>query len=115
NHIELIPLYILSLLYFLDKRSVLSIILSSFTFAILFMVDPYYAFFSGLFSVIIFLFYGDLPIKRRLLLLVPYYLLLLIITVLMNFNFIYDNFYLVDAKNAAEIGRNSIPRNELTN
>ena len=115
NHIELIPFYFLSLFYFLDKKSSFSLILSALTFALLFMSDPYYAFFSGIFSVIFVLFYKKESFIEIIKTLFIYFIPVGIILILVNFNFVLSNLYLFDKVAAIQTGRNSLPRNELTN
>lgn len=115
NHIEFIPLYFLSLFYFLDKKTNISLVVSSVIFGLMFSADAYYAFFSGIFSIILFFFYGDIKIKQRIVLFLRYYSVLFLVFILLNFNFVLSNFYLFDKVKAAATGRNSMPRNELTN
>lgn len=114
NHIELIPFYILSLLYFIDRKNIFSLLLSTSLFSVMFMADAYYAFFSGIFSFIILLLYKDDHLKLKINTIIIYYFTLILILILLNFNFILSNLFLFNKAQAAATGRNSIPRNELT-
>jgi hypothetical protein len=113
NHIEFIPFYFLSLFYFLNKRNVFSLALSALTFAILFTADAYYAFFSGILSVVVILLYNSAPFLQKIKTFLCYYPVLLVVLVLVNFNFFITNYYLFNSTQAIATGRNSIPKNEL--
>lgn len=115
NHIEIIPFYFLSLLYFLDKKTRFSLILSCLIFALMFRIDAYYAFFSGVFSPIILFFYNKESIKEKIVIFLKYYLALFAILFLTNINFFLANLYLLNTSERVLTGRNSIPKNELTN
>lgn len=114
NHIELIPIYLLSLFYFLDKRSVLSLVISGATFGILFNSDAYYAFFSGIFSLIIVLLYKKESWLSKAKTYATYYPVIFIFLILINFEFILSNLFLLNHGAAVATGRNSIARSELT-
>lgn len=113
NHIELIPFYFLSLVYFLDRKTVFSLLLSSATFALLFNTDAYYAFFSGLLSPLIFFAYKRESLISSLKSACIYYPVLLLVLIACNFNFFVTNFYLFNSEAAVATGRNSIAKNEL--
>lgn len=113
NHIELIPFYILSLIYFLDKKNQLSLAVSVLLFALLFNADAYYAFFCGIFSVLIILFYKQEPIKSKIVTMLIYYIALFVVTVCVNLNFVMANLYLFNKTTLVATGRDSIPKNEL--
>lgn len=115
NHIELIPFYFLSLFYFLEKKTTFSIFISSLIFAFLFKSDAYYAFFSGIFSIIIILFYKNAKPIDIIKTTIRYYLFLSIITLLINFNFVLSNLFLFKKEGLIQTGRTSLPKNELTN
>lgn len=116
NHIEFIPFFLLSVLYFLDKKNILSFLISAVLFSLTFMADPYYAFFSGIYSVLIYALYNNREgIFNRVKSSVIYYGGLFIVLILTNISFIYSSFYLFDKTQLAQSGRNSIPRNELVN
>jgi hypothetical protein len=53
NHLELIPLYFLSLFYYLDSKTGKALILSCLVFALMFMANAYWAFFSGIFFFVV--------------------------------------------------------------
>ncbi|HYD35462.1 MAG TPA: hypothetical protein VD999_05320 [Vitreimonas sp.] len=113
NHVEFIPYFLLTVVYFMERRSAFFLVLSSLSFAILFKIDPYYAFFCGMFSVIFVLFYQPLNWKQRLSTFFVYYAALLLMTMALNSHFILGNLYLFDAQKAAQTGRASTPENEL--
>lgn len=115
NHIEFIPFYLLSLLYFLDKKNIASLLISAIIFTLTFNADPYYAFFSGIFSVVICAFYRNDKIIKRIATGLIYYTGLFIVLVLTSLNFVLSNLYLFDKTQLAQSGRNSMPRNELVN
>lgn len=115
NHIEIIPYYFLSLLYFLDKKNLFSLVLSTLLFALLFNTDAYYAFFSGLLSPFIVFLYKKEGFLKKFKVALIYYSVLFIILLAINFNFFVTNFYLFNAEEAVATGRDSIPKNELLN
>lgn len=115
NHIEFIPFYILSLVYFLDVRTLRSLLISSLLFSFTFIADPYYAFFSGIFSVLIVLFYKSESIFKKIETFIAYYSGIFVVGILTNLSFILSNLYLFDKVQLAQTGRNSIPKNELVN
>lgn len=113
NHTEFIPFYFLSLFYFLDKKTLSSLVASSLIFSIMFKADAYYAFFSGIFSLIIVILYKNEKITDKFKTFFKYYVVLFIVLFLMNFNFVLSNLYLFEGGQRVLSGRNSIPRNEL--
>jgi len=113
NHIEVIPLYFLSLLHFLNGKNLFRLILSCLVFSILFKVDPYYAFFSGLFTPIFLLFYGKTTLTGRTKTLVIYYVILFIVLITTNFSYILSNLYLFNTDKLILTGRISTPKQEL--
>lgn len=115
NHIEFIPLYFLSLFYYLNKRNLFAAVLSALVFSVLFKIDAYYAFFSGILSVVIFFSYSKYTLKTLLKAFLLYYPVLFVVLILGNLNFFISNFYLFNSASAAATGRNSIPKNELLN
>jgi len=115
NHIEIIPFYFLSLFYFLDKKTKLSLLISTFIFGILFNADAYYAFFSGILSLPIVFVYQKGKLAEKILTSARYYIVLFLVLILTNLNFIIPNLYLFDKTQAVLTGRNSIPKNELLN
>lgn len=115
NHIEFIPFYFLSLFYYLNKKSFFSLLLSALLFSFMFMADAYYAFFSGIFSVIIISLADPEPFRIKAKTFFSYYSILFIVLLLVNFNFVLSNLYLFNSEQAAQTGRNSLPKNELTN
>lgn len=114
NHIEFIPLYLLSLFYFLDKKNTVSLLLSGLSFGILFNADAYYAFFSGIFSLVIVAFYSKEKLLEKIKTFLIYYPTIFLFLVLLNFEFILSNLFLLNHKEAVATGRNSIARSELT-
>ncbi len=113
NHLEFVPFYFLSLFYFLDRKNTFSLTLSVLMFSITFQADAYYAFFSGIFSSLILLFYKKASFVETLRTLFTYYFWLFLITFLTNFNFVVGNLYMFDHMQLIQTGRNSQPRNEL--
>ncbi len=113
NHIELIPFYMLSLFYFLDNKKIYTLSLSAILFSILFKTDAYYAFFSGILSVLIVIFYKRENVKNVVKTFFIYYLLLFLVLIATNINFFYTNLYLFNSVEILKTGRNSLPRNEL--
>jgi len=93
NHIQLIPVFYLSFVYFLDKPNWKSILLSSFAFALLFMSNAYWAFFSMVFTPVFFCFYGVAPLKKRVQLALVYYPSVLSLTILANLDYIWNQLY----------------------
>lgn len=113
NHIEFIPIYFLSLFYYLNNKNKFSLILSALAFTILFKADAYYAFFSGIFSVIIVLFYGQEHFKSRIRNFFLYFGALSIVLLATNLNFFISNLYVFDSGQLIDKGRFFTPRNEL--
>jgi len=115
NHIELIPFYLLSLIYYLDNRRISSLVVSVFVFGIMFRVDAYYAFWSGLFStVFVFLYKTDTPINT-LKSALRYYIPLFTVLLLMNLEFLISQLpIMLNKQTLIQMGRNSNPRGELT-
>ena len=113
NHTEMIPLYFLSLFYYLDRRNMFSLVLSITLFGLLFKADAYYAFFSGIFTVPIILFYHKETIQKKIGTFFSYYIPLFVVFFLLNINFILSNLYLFNKSQAVLSGRNSLPQNEL--
>lgn len=113
NHIELVPFYLLSLFYFLDNKKLYSLSLSVVLFSILFKTDAYYAFFSGILSVLIVIFYKQENIKKIIKTFFIYYLFLFLTLIVTNLNFFYTNLYLFNSVEIVKTGRNSLPKNEL--
>ncbi len=113
NHIEFIPLYFLSLFYFLNRKSIVSLVLSAFVFSITFNADAYYAFFCGLISIVIVLFYQKESILSKIRTIGVYYGALLVLLVLLNLNFIISNILLFDHQYLVQSGRVTNYRNEL--
>lgn len=117
NQVYFVPLFLFSLFYFLKKKSFVSLLLSSLIFAILFGYNAYWAFFSGLFSIIIIVLYSFLYReinKKNVLHILFYYFSLIGITLSLNFQFIIQNSYNLDK---TSVVRNTlrviIPQNEL--
>jgi hypothetical protein len=116
NHIELIPLYFLCVYYYLDKKNLLSLLLTGLMFGLLFKTDAYYAFFSMLFTPIIFFAsrYNTKPLLHVFWEMIVFHTSVILLCVLLNFNFFISNLYLFDSASRIQSGRNSVPRNELT-
>lgn len=93
NHIELIPIFYLFFLYFLDKPNWKSFLLSSLSFILLFMSNAYWAFFSMVFTPIFFCFYSKHLIKKRLQLAIIYYPCVLTLTIIANLDYIWSQLY----------------------
>lgn len=93
NHIELIPLYFLSLFYYADKKSINSFLISLGIFVLMFGSNAYWAFFSGLFSVP--LFYMRLKNQQGswIKLFFSYYFLLFLLLFSTNIEYFYQQFY----------------------
>lgn len=93
DHLEFIPLYFLSFFYFLDKKTRTGLVLSVFIFAVMFGSNAYWAFFSGIFSVIIFLIYRNEKLPKKIISIIKYYLFLFVVLVLTNLNYIQTQLY----------------------
>lgn len=116
NHIEFIPFYFLSLVYYLDNKRLSSLTLSIILFSIMFRADAYYAFWSGLFSLIFVFFYKPESLRKTLYTVLKYYLPLFIVLFLMNVEFLTSQLPIMFNKQTLiQTGRNSNPRDELTN
>lgn len=113
NHAEFIPYYVLSLVYYLDTKTKPALIFSTLFFAVLFKVDAYYAFFSGIFSVLFILLYKRTNINDLIKTSCIYYACLLFFLVVVNLNFIVSNLYLFNNQLAVQSGRNSTAKGEL--
>ena len=115
NHAEIIPYYILSLLIFLDKKTYRYLLISVLTFSLLFGTDAYYAFFSGIFSFILILFYpyGKNKILNKIKTALVYYSTLFFILILMNLDFVIGNTYMFNRSQMLASGRSSSMMNEL--
>lgn len=113
NHLEFIPLYFLSLFYFLDKKTTSSLVISGLTFTILFMSNPYWTFFSGIFSFIIILFYTDNDFIKKMMLLFKYYSLIILILILTNINYVYSMLYVFNRQTSTIAGRVFVPENQV--
>jgi len=112
NHLEFIPLYYLSLLYALDKKTIASIVLSALALSIAFMCNAYLAFFCGLFSVFFFLFdKAGFSLKIFL----KYYLLTMPILLITNINFFVSQIRVFNHENFMAIGRNFVAENQTVN
>lgn len=93
NHLEFIPLFYLTFLFFLDKPTWKSLLLSSFTFAVLFLSNAYWAFFSIVFTPIFVLFYGTRSLRQRILLGLAYYPSAIVTSIALNLNYVYYQLY----------------------
>lgn len=93
NHFEFIPLYFLSLFYFLDKKNVMSLVLSGLAFAIMFLANSYWAFFSLIFSLPILLFYRRGKISEKIKSMLFYYFIVLGTGILIHINFFFQELY----------------------
>lgn len=93
NHLEFIPLFYLSFLFFLDRPSVKSLLLSGLAFAVLFMSNAYWAFFSMVFTPIFFVFYRKQTLRQRIKLAICYYPTVLLLTASLNLTFIQQQLY----------------------
>lgn len=115
NHIELIPVYFLCVYYYLQKKNLFSLLLTGMMYGILFKTDAYYAFFSMLFTPLIFIIfrYGTTSFVKLFKEFLYFHITVVLICVLININFFISNLYLFDSSARIQSGRNSIPRNEL--
>ena len=115
NHIEFIPLYFLCVYYYLQKKGIVSLLLTGLMYGILFKTDAYYAFFSMLFTPVLFLTYRYKTVAFIKLIqeFFVFHISVVIICILININFFISNLYLFDATARIQSGRNSVPRNEL--
>ncbi len=92
NQLFLIPLYYITLFYFIKKRNLSSLMVSAFYFGIFFMTNVYWSFFSIAFSLPIFLFYyNDSSWQKKMKNIFLYYLTVLSVTFFLNIGFIYQN------------------------
>lgn len=115
NHIEFIPFYFLSLFLYLDKKTSTRLVISALVFSILFKVDSYYAFWSGLFSIIFVVFYKKNTFIEKAKTASIYYLVLFTVLFVTNMDFLIAQIPILFNKDALiQTGRNSNPRNELT-
>ncbi len=113
NHLELIPLYFLSLFYYLDSKTGKALIISCLAFALMFMANAYWAFFSGIFSVIVMLIYKKHGFKKACMGCAKYYAALIIFTLLINLNFVLSNLYSFNSSSLNHIGKVFIPENQV--
>lgn len=114
NHFEFIPLYFLSLMYALDRKSMWAIILSALAFTLAFMTNAYWAFFCGLFSPLFVLFYNSSSVKNTLILGIKYYAVLFGVLVLTNINYLTSQSYLFVKSNIASIaGKLFVPESQV--
>jgi len=113
NHLELIPLYFLSLFYYLDSKTGKALVISCLMFALMFMANAYWAFFSGIFSVFVVLFYKKHDFKKACVEFTKYYAALFILTFLINFNFVLSNLYSLDSSTLNQIGKLFVPEGQV--
>lgn len=112
NHIEFIPLYFLSLLYALDKKTLSAYIISVMALVITFMNNAYFAFFCGLFSIFFVLFYKRESFKDKLKIFFAYYATLFIILILTNINFIISQHRVLNRQNL-QVLRSFVPEHQV--
>jgi hypothetical protein len=96
NHVYWIPLNLLFVYKALRERTVMNIIISSFLFSIMFGINAYWAFYTGIFIVAIVFFelYSSLDLSKfqKLSFLIKYFVSISFITLLLNFQF-FNNFF----------------------
>lgn len=102
NHLELIPLYFLSLIYFLDHKLAKNAVLSALVFSLMFLANAYWAFYSGIFSVL-FMFFYNAKFEPRLFL--KYYAVLVMITASLNINFFINQAYVFNSVSLEKSGK----------
>lgn len=113
NQLEFIPLYFLSLFYYLDKKNSRSLILSGLAFTLIFLVNSYLAFFSLIFSFPVILLYKKEQIKEKAWTIFLYYSIVLGLGTLMNINFVYQQLYIFNPTLLKMAGKVFVPEKQV--
>ncbi len=113
DHYELIPLYLLSVFYLVNRPSLVRILISCVIFSLTFMANPYWAFFSGICSIPIMMMGMKGTLTRRLQLIFFYYLSLGLILLLTNVNYVYQQAYNLDKSALITSGKVDSPLDKL--
>lgn len=115
NHIYFIPLFYYFLISYVEHHHLRDWLISIIIFALLFMVNPYWAFFTGIFIIPIFIWYRqNLKITTILLSLTKYLVPLITVTILINLNFIQQQLYVFNQSTLKQWGKTDSVANYKT-
>jgi hypothetical protein len=114
NHFYFMPLYFLSLFYYLDHKTLARFTISAAMLAITFWANAYWAFFCGLLSLPIFFMYKRPSFKMGLRNLFVYFIPTVIIVVFLNMNFFFQQSYNFINSTRLDAGRVTNSTKELT-
>lgn len=113
NHIYFIPLYFLTIFYYLNNKNYRNLLISSTILALCFWANAYWAFFCGILSIPIFAFYLKNKAFDKVKTLVLYMFVSGIITMAINANFFNHQFYNVRNNERQKSGRTVNSESEL--
>lgn len=116
NHFWLIPIFYLSIFYFLDSKKPLAVIGSGVALAIQFAINAYWAFFAAIFAPIVFLLYADnLSLKERVRLFTIFLGSSAIFWITINYQLIVEQIYLFTQPDLGDIARTKVPARASVN